>query len=316
MLKFSVVIPLYNKEKYLYKTIESVLKQTYADFELIIIDDGSTDNSLKIANSFNDDRIKVYKQANAGASAARNFGIKKAEGEFIAFIDGDDIWYENFLETIISLMNKYPNLKVYGTAIGLNDYEKQIESKRRNMEEKDFIIENYFYYKIKKDIYLTASSAVVKKEVFYDIGYFQEGLRNWEDLDMWARITLKYDVAFSTKICAIYQQNIIGSASRYNGKINADFFDYPEKYILKYNVQGEKLYYMLEYIAMWKIYYARIIHSSTNNRKESLEILKKYKYTRIFKNDLIKTYIYIISPRIMRNCVKRICKSLYSIRSR
>ncbi len=311
MIKFSVVMPLYNKEKYISNTIKSVLSQTYKNFELIIVDDGSTDNSFTIAKSFQDKRITIYKRDNAGASVARNFGISKASGEFIAFIDGDDIWYNDFLETIMKMIYKYPDLKVFGTNIGLKNYNaKDKHYINTSTTEESIVIKDYFYQKIKDDIYLTASSAVVKKEVFNDVGCFQEGLKNWEDLDMWARIALKYDIGFSKRICSVYQQQIEHSASSYNGIINSDFFDNPEKYISKYEIKGEKLYYMREYIAMWKISYSRMRHSATNNKKESLRLLKKYKYTELFKKEFYSAYIYIYTPLFIRKLFKKIKKCI------
>ena len=89
---FSIVIPLYNKAEYVPKTLASVLNQTYSDFELIIVDDGSTDDSLEVINSFVDNRIKIVKQKNGGVSAARNRGIIEAKYELIALLDADDWW--------------------------------------------------------------------------------------------------------------------------------------------------------------------------------------------------------------------------------
>jgi len=89
---FSVVIPLYNKERSVKNTIESVLNQTFQDFEVIVVNDGSTDNSLEVVKSFNDERIRIINQKNSGVSSARNRGIKEAKYEWIAFLDADDLW--------------------------------------------------------------------------------------------------------------------------------------------------------------------------------------------------------------------------------
>lgn len=102
----SVVIPLYNKQYAISDTIKSVLKQSYSNFELIIVDDGSTDDSAKIVKQFEDSRIRFYKKQNGGASSARNYGAKCAKGEWIAFLDADDTYYpgalENFMEVILN----------------------------------------------------------------------------------------------------------------------------------------------------------------------------------------------------------------------
>ena len=105
---FSVVMPLFNKEGSVPSTIRSILSQTYSNYELIIINDGSTDLSLKRAASFSDPRIRIIEQQNLGASAARNRGIKAASNPYIAFMDGDDIWEPEYLQTQRKLIQDYP----------------------------------------------------------------------------------------------------------------------------------------------------------------------------------------------------------------
>ena len=100
---FSVVIPLYNKEDYIGKTIQSVLHQTYSEFEIIVVNDSSTDRSLKVVESFKDSRIKIYTIPNGGVSIARNYGIQKATHEIIALLDSDDVWEDNYLYSILIL---------------------------------------------------------------------------------------------------------------------------------------------------------------------------------------------------------------------
>lgn len=99
----SVIIPLYNKEKYVAETIKSVLNQTYTNFELIIINDGSTDNSLKVVEKFKDKRIRIFTKKNVGQSNTRNYGIKKSKGKCFAFIDADDMWYEDHLTNLYNV---------------------------------------------------------------------------------------------------------------------------------------------------------------------------------------------------------------------
>jgi len=98
MTNFSVVIPLYNKEKDVLKTIQSVLKQSHSKFEIIIVDDGSTDSSIEIIKNIKDERIRLFSKKNEGVSIARNYGVEKATTEFIAFLDADDYWHPNHLE--------------------------------------------------------------------------------------------------------------------------------------------------------------------------------------------------------------------------
>ena len=111
----TVIIPLYNKEKHIQNTIETVLRQTYKDFELCVIDDGSTDNSASIVDKMHDDRILLIKKENEGVSKTRNFGVSIAKNEFVAFMDADDEWEDTYLEEIVELINKYPEAAIYAT---------------------------------------------------------------------------------------------------------------------------------------------------------------------------------------------------------
>ena len=109
----SVIIPLYNKEHFVAKTIESVLAQTYKDYELIIVNDGSTDHSADVVSTFSDARIRYEEQANGGVSSARNHGLRMAKGEFVAFLDADDTWYPDFLEQMMRLYTAYPDYSFF-----------------------------------------------------------------------------------------------------------------------------------------------------------------------------------------------------------
>ena len=110
MIQFSIVIPLYNKESYIEKTLKSVLNQTFTHYEIIVINDGSTDDSEATVLEFNDKRIQLYNQKNQGAAVARNLGIEKAKYNYIAFLDADDLWMENHLETLKTLIQDFPSI--------------------------------------------------------------------------------------------------------------------------------------------------------------------------------------------------------------
>jgi glycosyltransferase involved in cell wall biosynthesis len=121
---FSIVIPLYNKELSIGNTIQSVLNQTYQDYEIIIVNDGSTDNSLHVVEQINDSRIRIITKPNGGVSSARNRGIKEAKYDWIAFLDGDDLWEKDHLEEITKMMQVYPNEKVYVTSFEYSNGSK------------------------------------------------------------------------------------------------------------------------------------------------------------------------------------------------
>ncbi len=198
---FSVVIPLYNKELSIQNTIFSVLKQSYQNFEIVIINDGSTDNSADAVKSINDDRIRLINQENQGVSAARNKGIKEARFEWVALLDGDDLWETNHLEEIIKMMNIFPNERVYVTSFEYSDKREMYKHVRENSI---FKIDNYFKEAIRENLMWT-SIVVVHKSCFDEIGFFNQILVRGEDLDLWARLAKKYQIVKSVKITALYR---------------------------------------------------------------------------------------------------------------
>ncbi len=215
----SVVIPLYNKEPHVKRAISSVLNQTIQDFEIIVVNDGSTDKSADMVKSFSDVRIRLINQKNAGVSVARNRGINEAKSELIAFLDSDDEWMPNYLETILRLREKYPDAGLYATSLKTEFVDNVLmdkDERLRKLIPDEGLILNYFKVNLKdishKDIFYT-SSVTVPKKVFSELGGFQTGFWWGEDIDMWGRIALKYPIAYSSQVCAIYYQNVVNSAA-------------------------------------------------------------------------------------------------------
>lgn len=198
---FSVVIPLYNKELSILRTIQSVLEQTVQDFEIVVINDGSTDKSAELVKGIRDSRLRLINQENKGVSAARNRGIKEAKYEWIAFLDGDDIWKNNHLEEIKRMMEKLPEFKVYVTSFNYSDNRVCFKHSRQS---RIFIVKNYFLESIRENIIWT-SIVVINRECFNKVGTFKENLNRGEDLDLWARIAQKYTIIKSSEITATYR---------------------------------------------------------------------------------------------------------------
>src|SRR5690606_39502546 len=152
----SVVIPLYNKELRIANTIYSALSQTFKDFEIVVVDDGSKDNSVNEVKKIYDARIRIISQKNKGVSAARNKGVKEAKYKWIAFLDGDDLWKENHLVEILKMMDKYPDRNVYVTSFEYSD-GRYMYKLPRNVE--IFKIDNYFKESLKE--YLICTDVIV-----------------------------------------------------------------------------------------------------------------------------------------------------------
>ncbi|HWR90758.1 MAG TPA: glycosyltransferase family A protein [Dissulfurispiraceae bacterium] len=195
----SVVMPLYNKEATVRRAVESVLSQTVTDFELIIVNDGSTDRGPDIARTFDDGRIRIIDQPNAGVSSARNRGIHEAETDLIAFIDADDEWEKDFLETIVSLRQTYPHCGVYGTSYFLcrPGHTRQAVLKGMPGAFVSGVLSDYFLVAAYSDPPLCSSAVAVTRDAITGAGGFPENVSTGEDLLTWARLASRYDIAYT-----------------------------------------------------------------------------------------------------------------------
>lgn len=201
----SIIIPLYNKEKSISATIQSVLNQSYTDFELLIVDDGSTDKGASIAASYPDARIRVIHKANGGVCSARNRGIQEAEGEFIALLDGDDQWDKEYLAEQVKMIHDFPEAAMWGINFAELNNGQLIRKLATGLPDGyRGYVENYFEMKGRVSDLFCSSSVVIRKEIFERMGMFDERLKYSEDIDMWFRIIANYPVAFYDKYMAWY----------------------------------------------------------------------------------------------------------------
>lgn len=188
----SVIIPTYNRAHLIVEALESVFAQTYADFEVIVVDDGSTDDTEEILAPYRD-RIRYIKQENAGVSAARNHGIFEAKGEYIAFLDSDDIWFPEKLEKQMRFFENHPNCSflcsdfLRGTSLSDNPQPQHSRFRSTSiLRFEDFGEGNY----------VTTPSVLAKKAVFYKAGLFDSSIRVSEDYDLWIRIAHDFECWF------------------------------------------------------------------------------------------------------------------------
>ena len=212
---FSVIIPLYNKEKYIENTIKSVLNQSFDDFEIIIVDDGSTDKSYQIASSFKNEKIKLLKQKNQGVSVARNFGVAHAASKYIALLDADDIWYENHLIELKKQIALFPNAGLY-----CNNYEVFYREGMSRKASFNFeygtatlLVPDYFKASIINPVAWT-SAVGFSKTLFESLGGFNPYYKTTQDLDLWIRFALKYPVSFNPTITMKYKLYVGDSLSK------------------------------------------------------------------------------------------------------
>jgi glycosyltransferase involved in cell wall biosynthesis len=207
---FSIVVPLYNKERHIERAIESVLAQNFTDFELIIVNDGSTDESVDRTYRYTDKRIKVFNQDNSGEGAARNKGISLAKANYIAFLDADDFWRPCFLTDIYQLIHELPDFPLYGSAYEVQ--EKTGELARYGIVDiKNIIGEGRtlnFLKCLAHGVYPVYSSSVcIRRDAFTAVGLFDPKLKIGADIDMWIRLGLLGPFGYTTKVGATYHRD-------------------------------------------------------------------------------------------------------------
>lgn len=265
----SIVVPLYNKEKYIRKTIDYILNQTYQDFEIIVVNDGSTDNSVAEVEKIQDSRIRLVSQKNAGVSAARNLGIQKAKGEFIAFLDADDVWDKDYLLIQFELTQKYPECDVFA----MNYEFMNIKGKKTRtiinklpFQGKDGILTNYFEVASCSHPPLWTSAVMVSKSALQSIGGFPIGIKSGEDLLTWARLACRYKIAYSKKTLAIFVEsasdtNVSKAVQRSGGE------QYVLDELLKLYHSHSNVVGLKDYVIRWYKIYCVLCIEINNNHK-------------------------------------------------
>jgi glycosyltransferase involved in cell wall biosynthesis len=218
-IKFTVIIPLFNKAEHILRTLNSVAWQKYPATEIIVIDDGSTDNGALIVKNADMENIKLIQQQNQGVSAARNNGVALASHEYIAFLDADDQWLPLFLDEIARLIVKFPQAKFFGTRYQIVESEHNYidaKIKLKNIDPEGVILADYFNIASQGDLPFTMSSMVIQRSLFNDIGGFPLNEPIGEDQDLFCRVALNTDIAYSPNIHSLYHKDAQNQASKNN----------------------------------------------------------------------------------------------------
>ncbi len=205
---FSVIIPLYNKEKHIKRTLESALNQTFSDFEIIIVNDGSTDKSCEIVESISDPRIHLIHQENGGPSKARNRGIKEAKGQFIAFLDADDEWLPEKLEKQYELHNENPEVVWSCSGYKVVGGRKQ----QTVLYRKEGVLPDAIDA-IADGLSIWTSTVVIQKDVFENERLlFNEEISRSEDIEVWYKLACIYPkIGSINEVLSIYNIKVVGS---------------------------------------------------------------------------------------------------------
>ena len=265
----SVVIPLFNKEGLIGTTINTVLSQTYQDFEIIVVNDGSTDDSATEVEKINDSRIRLINQKNAGVSAARNRGIHEAKGEYLALLDGDDEWKPDYLKTQFELTQKYPECDIYCVNYCFRDLAGQITPTVINhlsFKGIDGVLSNYFEVASCSHPPICSISILARKGIFESVGGFPIGIKSGEDLLTWARLACRYKIAYSLKPLAIFVEsasdtNVSKAVQRSGGE------QYVLDELLKLYHEHPNIVGLKDYVIRWYKIYCVLCIEINNNHK-------------------------------------------------
>lgn len=295
MPAITVVIPLYNKEKYIENTLRSVLNQTFRNFEVLVIDDGSIDTGPEIVKKFDDDRIKYIFQKHMGVSAARNKGIEQSESPCIAFLDADDFWNPEFLNTVYSLKKEFVNAKIFATANSSFSFVNDPQ------EKKIITFKDYLDICVKFKISpLNSSSVMVEKKALEHIGGFPLGQQRGEDLDTWFRLLENYDCAYANVVLSFYNQGLPDSVCK-----NIEVTD-EGPLLTEIEKKLQNNYYSESYVQSLKSYlsWRRLMFMNAVLNQKQLFLYKKRILLHLLKsNKLLKDYLLRLLQHAKRNLI-------------
>lgn len=307
-IQISVVIPLYNKRDSISRALESVFAQTVQPLDIIVVNDGSTDGSEQFVEDICHPLIKLIHQSNAGVSAARNKGIESAQGDWIAFLDADDEWKPEFLETMQMLFLTFPHCKVLACAYELQDHQghrKPIILGKIPFKGEYGILSNYFEVACCSYPPMCSSAVMVDKDILQSIGGFPVGIKSGEDLLTWARLAVKYKIAYSIKTLSIFMLDISHHVSNRPSRL-PDIYDYVGDELKKLfdNSDGKLKSDLKKYLSLW--YKMR---ASVYLRKGDRLEVWKYSFKSLNYNLLnYKNYLFIAMSLMPQKVQKMIAK--------
>lgn len=302
----SVVIPLYNKGPYIARALNSVLAQTFQDFEVIVVDDGSTDDGPAAVRGFDDSRIRMIQQENQGVSAARNRGIEAARAELVAFLDADDEWLLGFLETVMRLRRKFPEAGLYGTAYE-EHFPGSIVQRAYVENEGERLLTSYFGALVESgSTIFNSSSSAIPKDILAGVGGYPCGVKWNEDGTLWGVIALQFPIAYSPEVCSIYHRYSVNNSTEITEYLNDSFTHYLSIIPKDKLLEREDAEYLVEYCDFCRLAaISRNIYSGHGARAR-LEIssVKSPRYTWKKCQLQILSYIPHFGIRFIRSHAK------------
>lgn len=297
--EFSVVIPLYNKEREIEATLRSVLGQTCAPCEIVVVDDGSTDGSLRVVESIESPLIRVERQANAGVAAARNHGVELARGQYIAFLDADDIWRPDYLRKMADMITRWPDCGTYSTAFDIMNNGNISHSQHPQHEGP---LENFF----KEAMYTYVcqpSATVIPRQVLLAEGGFPTGMKLGEDLYLWIKLADKYPMCFTPEPLVIYNRT---ASNRSHGIYTPEVTPYSFEDLYAPDTSNP---WRNEYLARCAIGKALTL-SAKGDTAFGLRTERFFAYTQLYRRGWHKLRILNRIPRSLRPAVHELYNRL------
>ncbi len=254
---FSIIIPVYNKERFVKNTLETVLNQAFQNYEIIVVNDGSTDNSLEILRNISDRRLKIFDQENQGAATSRNNGMKNATAPYLCFLDADDSWTTDHLTVLADAIAKFPAGKMfcsrYVTQINHNTFVKN--NLLDIADDYEGYVEDFFKSSYVNRVALT-SAVCIHESVFKELGGFNNTTCSTEDLEYWIKIALNYKVVITAKTTMVYNfitDNSSLSKIHITKKTVPDFDIYAAEELQNQSLKRFLDLYRVEYALQFKI---------------------------------------------------------------
>jgi glycosyltransferase involved in cell wall biosynthesis len=275
-VKVSVILPTYNRARYIGDSIRSVISQTYTNIEIIVVDDGSNDDSGKIISSFQDSRIKYFYQENQGRSVARNYALRIARGEYITFQDSDDLYLSNKIELQVNYLDTHPETAMVYTSAYCIDGEGITLNYKYEATVSGFIYKKIAFF---LPVTITLPTVMARREVFDKVGGFDEKMHRFEDTDMWRRISKCYKIdAMHEYTCKLRTHEDNHLSNQLPEKITAAL-DYYAKKIL---MEDKKISYSLRTNGLANLYeyYGNALLTLPQfepNGRDLLEIARNYR---------------------------------------
>lgn len=280
-MRFSVIMPLYNKAPYVAKAIGSVLAQTFRDFELVIVDDGSSDNSAEIASKMIEgyDNCRLIRQVNAGVSTARNNGVAVSQGDFLCFLDADDWLGTTYLAELETLIKEFPDAGIYGTNYTIVN-ETRHKTRVASVGVDEGFVKGYINYCriYAKTMYmpLWTGAVCIPRPVFDLVEGFNPQLKMGEDFDLWIRIVLHHKVAFLNRPLSNYNQDV-DAAPRALGSLPApkSQFAFCADYLKKEMENDAELKQVVEFvqiICLKDYYLSKAYHAEAKKVLDGIDL--------------------------------------------